>query len=113
MERSFNTLGAISKKFEKSHDVSQSNNSNSITNPKVYRKHDEMERSREDTSHKCTQRLSADEELERSRERNRIHSRSTRKRKKERLQHLEYDVDCLRKEQMHLIQVINDENTGG
>lgn len=59
----------------------------------------------------CTQKMN--EQLEKSRERNRIHSRSTRKRKKERLQSLECDVECLRKEQISLRQAINYENTGG
>lgn len=46
-----------------------------------------------------------------SRERNRIHARKTRQRKKEQMQHLTNRADELKREQIHLKQTINEKNT--
>lgn len=46
-----------------------------------------------------------------SRERNRIHARKTRQRKKEQMQHLLSQADYLKAEQVRLRQVINEKNT--
>lgn len=46
-----------------------------------------------------------------SRERNRIHARKTRQRKKEQMQLLTNKADELKKEQIHLKQTINEKNT--
>jgi len=46
-----------------------------------------------------------------SRERNRIHARKTRQRKKEQMQNLQAKADCLKNEQLSLRQLINEKNT--
>lgn len=46
-----------------------------------------------------------------SRERNRIHARKTRQRKKEQMQGLQGQADNLKQEQMRLRQIINEKNT--
>ena len=46
-----------------------------------------------------------------SRERNRIHARKTRQRKKEQMQNLQGRADQLKEEQMHLKQIINEKTT--
>jgi len=51
------------------------------------------------------------ERLQRSRERNRIHARKTRQRKKEQMQNLTNRADELKQEQIRLKQSINEKNT--
>jgi len=53
----------------------------------------------------------ADERIQRSRERNRIHARKTRQRKKEQLQSLQNKAEHLKGEQINLKLSINEKNT--
>jgi len=63
------------------------------------------------TSKKNLDAQASSERLLRSRERNRIHARRTRQRKKEHMQSLQHQIDELREEQMKLKQVINEKST--
>jgi len=63
------------------------------------------------TSKKNIDAQASNERLLRSRERNRIHARRTRQRKKEHMQFLQQQIDELRDEQIKLKQVINEKST--
>jgi len=63
------------------------------------------------TAKKSADAQTSSDRLLRSRERNRIHARRTRQRKKEHMQSLQQQIDELRDEQVKLKQVINEKST--
>jgi len=63
------------------------------------------------TSRFTQRKQTPSERLQRSRERNRMHARKTRQRKKEHMQNLQGRADELKEEQIRLRQTINEKNT--
>eukprot|EP00547_Thalassionema_nitzschioides_P018100 CAMPEP_0194232874 /NCGR_PEP_ID=MMETSP0158-20130606/1064_1 /TAXON_ID=33649 /ORGANISM="Thalassionema nitzschioides, Strain L26-B" /LENGTH=407 /DNA_ID=CAMNT_0038965691 /DNA_START=279 /DNA_END=1502 /DNA_ORIENTATION=+ len=59
----------------------------------------------------ATRKLLPSERLQRSRERNRMHARKTRQRKKEHMAKLQSRADYLKKEQVRIRQIINEKTT--